>query len=184
MTWRGIAVLTGAMVLLSTAYQGRTSLWGPRTPAPGEAARTPQRAESLPPGVLSPDTAIVTIRRTRTAPVLLTPAQAGAVLGAVQNALEQAGPLVPESAGPRLLANLRVNERVLDIAMWTPVAVRVGTRRLTGVSGILVPFTGRWRDRILIVRMGKVAATAPLGESADLTRLERIVDAGGGGELP
>ena len=91
---------------------------------------------------------------------------------------------MPESAGPRLLANLRVNERVLDIAMWTPVAVRVGTRRLTGVSGILVPFTGRWRDRILIVRMGKVTATAPLGESADLTRLERIVDAGGGGELP
>ncbi len=184
MTWRGIAVLTGAMVMLSTACQGRTSLWGPRTAATGEAARAPQQAETLPAGVLSPDTAIVTIRRTRTAPVLLTPAQAGTVLGVVQNALEQAGPFVPESAGPRLLANLRVNERVLDIALWTPVALRVGERRLTGVSGILVPFTGPWRDRILIVRMGKVAASAPMRASADLTRLERIVDAGGGGELP
>jgi hypothetical protein len=78
-----------------------------------------------------------------------------------------------------------VNERVLDIAIWTPVALRVGERRLTSVSGILVPFTGPWRDRILIVRTGKVAASAPLRASADLARLERIVEAGGGGgELP
>jgi hypothetical protein len=181
MTWRGIAILTCAMVMLSVGCQGRSSLWDPRTPASGEA-RDSQQAQARPAGVLSPDTAIVTIRRTRTAPVLLTSAQAGTVLGVVQNALEQAGPLVPESGGPRLLANLRLNERVLDIAMWTPVALRVGSRRLTDVSGILFPFTGKWRDRILIVRKGKVAATAPLGASADLTRLERIVDAGGGGE--
>lgn len=185
MTVRGALALAGAIVMLATACQARSSpAGGARPTAPGgspaaspaEVARQDAASRvftSL--AGLGPGTAIVTLRRTR-GPVTLAAPQAAEALRAVQDVLAEAGTLTPEPAGPRLLANLRLNEHLLDVAIWTPQTLSLGGRWITGVSGILIPFTGAWRNRLIIVHAGKVAASAPLLDSLSLFTLERMVE--------
>jgi len=119
--------------------------------------------------------AIVTVRRPRRS-VTLPPREAWDTLRAVQDALEEATALSREPDGARLLANLRLNEHLLDITIWTPQTLFAGGRRLPGVSAILIPFTGAWQNRILLVRAGEVDASPPLIGSASLAALRRVVE--------
>lgn len=185
MTVRGALALAGAVVMLATACQARSSPVGGARPAapggsppggPGVVARqdTAAGAFSPLPG-LGPGTAIVTLRRIRSSVTLAAP-QTAEALRATQDVLAQAGTLTPVPAGRRLLANLRLNEHLLDVAIWTPQTLSVSGHRFVGVSGILIPFTGAWRNRLIIVHAGEVAASAPLLDSPPLFTLERMVE--------
>ncbi len=116
------------------------------------------------------------LRRT----VRLDPKTAAAALDAVWRILDHVETLAPQRDGPRLLANLRVNEYLLDVTVWKPQALFVAGRHLTDVSGIVIPFTGAWRNRVLLVREGDVEASPALLDSLDLAALERTVESAGG----
>jgi len=178
---RALALALAAAALAAAcqpwSHEGRERPAAPRAEPPG---REGYGASSRPPGVwpeagLGRATAFVTvIRGRRTA--RLDPGKSAEALQAVQRVLDRVGALTPESGGPRLLANLRLNEYLLDVAVWTPQALIVAGRRLTDVSGIVIPFTGKWRNRVLIVREGEVEASPVLLENPDLAGLERVVE--------
>ncbi|HKV44534.1 MAG TPA: hypothetical protein VJT32_07665, partial [bacterium] len=102
------------------------------------------------------------------------------VLALVREALQHAGPFTPYPDGPRLLVNLRLNEHLVDITMGVPQTLAVGPRRVSGVSQVVIPFTGSWRKRILLVRQGRVEASRPLLAEMSLVDLEWIVEKEGG----
>lgn len=193
MTVRCALALVGATVMLVTACQGHPAPAGgtrpvapeppaaPSPAAPSGAAPTPDATPhaSANSAGLSPGTTIVTVRRTGRS-VSLAPKDAAPALEALQNVLAEVGTLTPEPDGPRILANLRVNERLLDVAVWTPQTLSVGGRWLTDVSGIVIPFTGPWRNRVVVVREGAVEASQTLLENLDLAALERVVESRGG----
>lgn len=177
--------LAFAAVALVAAYQpgahegrGRPAVRGPVAPGSG----TPKTAApSGPPqdAGLGPLTAFVTAVRSRR-PVPLDPRTVAAALATVQRILDRVDTLAPQRGGPRLLANLRLNEYLLDVAIWKPQALIVGGRRLSDISGIVIPFTGAWRHRVLVVREGEVEASPALLDSPDLSALERTVESSGG----
>jgi len=135
----------------------------------------------LAPGAaLSAETAFASVTRWRRTTRLDT-AQTSMVLNTVWRIIGDLDDLSPEPNGPRLLANLRLNEFLLNVTLWTPRPLVLGARRVPNVSGLIVPFTGPWRNRILVVREGAVEASPPLLESDDLAALRGIVESTGGG---
>jgi hypothetical protein len=72
-----------------------------------------------------------------------------------------------------------MTEYLVDVTIWRTQALDVAGRRLGGVSGIVIPTTGPWRHRVLIVREGQVDASPPLADSPELATIERAVDAAG-----
>jgi hypothetical protein len=74
-----------------------------------------------------------------------------------------------------VLAVLRLNEQVLDITIWKPQTLVVAARRLPNVSAIVLPVTGSWRHRLLVVQTGSVAASPPLIDSPALAALDDAV---------
>lgn len=105
--------------------------------------------------------------------------KSGDALAAVRRVLDGVGTLTPERRGVRLLTELRLNDYLVDVTVWTPQTLVVGGSRLTDVAGIVIPFTGAWRHRVLIDRGGAVEASPPLLDSPDLAALERLVDSSG-----
>jgi len=167
-------VLVLMTAALATACQG-----GPRNagvPAPRAAAPPAGRVPVT--SGLSPTTAFVTVVHGK--PVRLRPEAAAPVLDAVWQILGTVGSLAPEPDGPRLLANLRLNEYLVDVTIWRAERLDVAGQRLDGVSGVVIPFTGAWRHRVLVVRAGTVEASPVLLDSPELATLERAVDAGSG----
>lgn len=124
---------------------------------------------------LTPRTARVVVLRTRRVRPL-SAEEAARVLALVQEALPHAGALAPYTDGPRLLANLRLNEHLVDIALGVPQPLAVGPRRIPEVSRVVIPFTGTWRKRILVVREGRVEASRPLLGDLRLADLEWMVE--------
>jgi hypothetical protein len=120
--------------------------------------------------------ALLRTRRTE----ILGPAKAARVLALVLEALRHAGPLTPYQDGPRLLVNLRLNEHLAVVTLGVPQTLTVGRRRVPGVSQVMIPFTGSWRKRILVVREGRVEASRPLLAESSLVDLEWIVEREGG----
>ena len=124
---------------------------------------------------LTPEAARVTIlrhNRVRT----LSAAETAQALALVADALSEAGPLVPVPDEPRFLANLRLNEHLIDITMGVPQALVIGPRSIPAVSGLVVPFTGNFRKRIIVLQEGGVEISGPLLASSDLVDLEWIVE--------
>ena len=124
---------------------------------------------------LTPEAARVTIlrhNRVRT----LSAAETAQALALVADALSEADPLVPVPDEPRFLANLRLNEYLIDITMGVPQALVIGPRSIPAVSGLVVPFTGNWRKRIIVLQEGRVEISGPLLASSDLVDLEWIVE--------
>ena len=123
---------------------------------------------------LSPATAFVTVDGPgRT--VRLDGARARAALDAVWQVLGAVPTIAPVVRGPRLLAELRVNEQVLGVTIWKAQTLVVAARRLPNVSAIVFPVTGTWRHRVLIVQMGRVAASPRLIDSASVAALDDAV---------
>ncbi len=144
-------------------------------PGPRQDAVTPPRPGT---GGVGPATSFVAVVRGRQR-LPLDARQNADALAAVGRLLDSVGTLAPEPRGVRLLTELRLNEYLLDVTVWSPQTLDVGGTRLTGVSGIVIPFTGAWRNRILIDRGGTIAASPPLLDSPDLAALERLVEASG-----
>jgi hypothetical protein len=96
-------------------------------------------------------------------------------LALVRDMLPAAGPLTPVPDGPRFLANMRLNEQLVDITLGVPQSLLVGSRQITGVSGLIVPFTGDWRQRLIVLRTGQVEVSEPL-VNVDIIDLEGIVE--------
>lgn len=103
--------------------------------------------------------------------------RADAALAAVWQVLGGVPSVAPVSDGPRLLAVLRLNEQVLDVAIWKPQTLVVAARRLPNVSAVVVPVTGIWRHRLLVVQTGRVLASPPLGDSPALAALDEAARA-------
>ncbi len=155
----------------------------PPIPPAGEARTDPAPPAAAPPprpgtGGLGPATSFVAVVRGRQR-LPLDARQNADALAAVGRLLDSIGTLTPEPGGVRLLTELRLNEYLLDVTVWSPQTLDVGGTRLIDVSGIVIPFTGAWRNRILIVRGGTIAASPPLLDSSDLAALERLVEASG-----
>lgn len=146
----------------------------PRTgPAPSSPAASPTphvaRAEGL-----SPATAFVSIEGPGRS-VRLDARRTRAALETVWRVLGDVPAIVPLADGPRLLAVLRINEQVLDVAIWKPQTLIVAARRLPNVSAIVIPVTGTWRHRVLVVEAGRVLASPPLVDSGELAAIDEAV---------
>jgi len=167
-----------ALVLVTAALA--TACQGGARPAsvPAPRAAAPHAGGAPAPGGLSVTTSFVTVVHGK--PVLLRPDAAAPVLDAVWQILGTVGSLAPQPDGPRLLANLRLNEYLVDVTIWRAQRLDVAGRRLDGVSGVVIPFTGAWRHRVLVVRTGTVDASPVLLDSPEMATLERAVEAGGG----
>jgi hypothetical protein len=150
----------------STSVRPRSRA-GARPPAQGQTPATEG---------LSPATALVTIDAVGRA-VRLDAAQSRPVLDAVWQILGGIPSVEPVASGARFLAELRLNEQVVDVAIWKPQRLVVAARRLSNVSAVVVPVTGAWRHRVLIVQLGRVVASPRLLESQALATLDRAVDA-------
>ena len=134
----------------------------------------PGRAGARAEGGLGPDTARLTVMRhhgVRT----LSAVDANQALALVRDMLPAAGPLTPVPDGPRFLANLRLNEQLVDITLGVPQSLTVGSHQIPAVSGLVIPFTGEWRQRIVVLQTGQVEVSGPL-VSVDLIDLEGIVE--------
>ena len=140
-------------------------------PAPEAAAPS---SRGTPARGLSPATAFVTVEG-RGRPVRLDGRQTRAALDAVWQMLGEVPAVAPLSHGPRVLAVLRVNEQVLDVAIWKPQTLIVAARRLPNASAIVIPVTGAWRHRVLIVDAGRVLASPPLIDSPALAAIDAAV---------
>lgn len=127
---------------------------------------------------LGPATSFASVVRGRQRFPLDARQNAGA-LAAVGRLLDRVGTLAPAPGGIRLFTELRLNEYLLDVTVWSPQSLDAGGTRLDDVSGILIPFTGAWRSRILIDRGGTIVASPPLPDNPDLAALERLVEASG-----
>jgi hypothetical protein len=103
------------------------------------------------------------------------------VLDTVWRLIGNLGDLSSEPNGPRFLANLRLNESLLNVTLWTPQPLVIGLRRVPDVSGLIIPFSGPWRNRVLVVQEGAVEASPSLLESDDLAALRRVVESAGAG---
>ncbi len=112
--------------------------------------------------------------------VRLDPGQATGVLAEVERILDGISVLAPEPGGSRLLAMLRLNEYLLDVSVWRPQSLVVAGHRFPDVSGIVIPVTGTWRHRVLIVQGGEIEASPALLDTPDLAALERVVESVGG----
>jgi hypothetical protein len=145
-------------------------------PAPHEAAAPPAAPRSGRAGGLSRATAFVTVEG-RGRAVRLDVGRTDAALDAVWQVLGDVPAVAPVSAGPRLLAVLRLNEQVLDVAIWKPQTLVVAARRLPNVSAVVVPVTGIWRHRLLVVQTGRVLASPLLADSPALAALDEAVRA-------
>lgn len=100
---------------------------------------------------------------------------ARAVLDAVWLVLGDVPVIAPVAGGPRLLAALRLNEQVLDVTVWKPQTLVVAARRLPNVSAIVIPVTGPWRHRVLLVQTGQVTASPRLVDSPALAAIDDAV---------
>jgi len=137
-------------------------------------AHRPSAAGTQAAGGLVPDAAMLTVMRhhgVRT----LSAADANQALALVRDMLPAAGPLTPVPDGPRFLANLRLNEQLVDIKLGMPQSLVVGSRQIPAVSGLVIPFTGEWRQRIVVLQTGQVEVSGPL-VNVDLIDLEGIVE--------
>jgi len=145
----------------------------PAGPAPSSQAPPPRaaRAEGL-----SPASAFVTVEGSGRS-VRLDAQRTRAALDAVWRLLGDVSAVAPVADGPRLLAVLRVNEQVLDVTIWKPQTLIVAARRLPNVSAIVVPVTGTWRHRVLVVQTGRVLASPPLIDSGRLAAIDETVRA-------
>jgi hypothetical protein len=152
--------------------------------APGARVITPPPASLYPvfaPGAgLSAKTAFASVTRWRRTTRLDT-AQTSMVLDTVWRLIGNLGDLSSEPNGPRFLANLRLNESLLNVTLWTPQPLVIGLRRVPDVSGLIIPFSGPWRNRVLVVQEGAVEASPSLLESDDLAALRRVVESAGAG---
>jgi len=173
---RGARALALAAAALALACQPRAREGGPPAPVATPSAPVAPSASRM--TGLGPGTAFVTIvHNRRTVPI--EPRQVAGTLDTVQRVLDRVDAVAPEPDGARLLANLRLNEYLLDVTIWTPQVLVVGGRRVTGVSGIVIPFTGAWRNRVLVSRQGDIEASPTLLASPDLSALERTVESAG-----
>lgn len=168
---------TLALGLLAAAAAACGRPPAPTRPGPHGAA--PPRTSSSKharSGGLDASTAFVTVegsgRRVR-----LDARRTRAALDAVWQVLGDVPTLTPVARGPRLLAVVRVNEQVLDVAIWKPQTLVVAARRVQNVSAIVVPTTGTWRHRLLVVQMGRVFASPRLLDSPALAALDATVRA-------
>jgi hypothetical protein len=169
--WGGI-VLALAATVVATGCAGRPRLARGPAPTPHPATEPVQTS-----GGFTTSSALVTVVHGKT--VRLPPAASAPVLDAVWQVLGAVPTVSPQPGGPRLLANLRMNEHLVDVTIWRTQALDVAGQRLGGVSGVVIPFTGRWRHRVLIVREGRVDASPPLADSPELATIEHAVDAAG-----
>ena len=145
-----------------------------RAPAGGPVTAPPSAQTSARPEGLSAATALVTaFSRGRT--VRLDAPRARAALDAVWQVLGDAPAVAPVAGGPRLLAVLRVNEQVLDVTIWKQQTLIVAARRLRNASAVLVPVTGTWRHRVLVVQVGAVVASPVLVDSPALAAIDDLV---------
>lgn len=149
----------------------------PTRPGPRGAAqpRTPPQKGARPEG-LDAATAFVTVEGSGHR-VRLDAQRTRAALDAVWQVLGDVPALAPVAGGPRLLAVVRVNEQVLDVAVWKPQTLVVAALRVQNVSAIVVPTTGTWRHRLLMVQMGRVFASPRLLDSPALALLDETVRA-------
>lgn len=123
---------------------------------------------------LSPATAFVTVYGLGRS-VRLDERGTLAALDAVWQALGEVPAVAPVGDGPRLLAAVRLNEQVLDVAIWKPQTLVVAGGRFPNVSALLVPVTGTWRHRILVVQIGHVVASPALVDSPALAAIDDAV---------
>ena len=138
------------------------------------ASVLPAEASTPPAKGLSPTTAFVTVDgHGRT--VRLDAGRTRHALDAVWQVLGDIVTVAPVAGGPRLLAQLRVNEQVLDVTIWKAQTLVVAARRLPNVSAVVFPVTGTWRHRVLIVQMGRVAASPRLIDSPAVAALDDVV---------
>jgi hypothetical protein len=160
-----LAAAAGAALLL------RPGVFGPRR---RPRAQKPARASPPPAKGLSPATAFVTVDgHGRT--VRLDVARTRAALDAVWQVLGAVPTIAPVARGPRLLAELHVNEQVLGVTIWKAQTLVVAARRLPNVSAIVFPVTGTWRHRLLIVQLGRVVASPRLIDSTAVAALDNAV---------
>jgi len=125
-------------------------------------------------GGLSPATAFVTVDGPgRT--VRLDAQRTRDALNAVWQLLGDVATVAPVAGGPRLLAELRLNEQVLDVTIWKAQTLVVAARRLPNVSAVVFPVTGTWRHRVLVVQMGHVVASPRLIDSPAVAALDDAV---------
>ncbi|GEM_PF-1216277 len=165
-----------ALALFLAAATLTTACAGPKPPA--RPALVPEEnARKIAAGGLSTSTAFVTVMRRR--PMRLESRAASPVLDAIWQVLGAVPAVTPQPGGARLLANLRMNEDLVDVTIWQAQDLDVAGRRLGGVSGIVIPFTGPWRHRVLIIREGRVEASPALPDSPELATIERAVDTAG-----
>ncbi|HLJ60435.1 MAG TPA: hypothetical protein VKZ50_11955 [bacterium] len=169
---RGGIIWALAATVVATGCVGPLRLTRGPAPTPRHATEPVQTS-----GGFTTSNAFVTVVRGKT--VRLSPDAAAPVLDAVWQVLGAVPAIAPEPGGPRLLANLRMNEHLVDVTIWRTQALDVAGQRLGGVSGVVIPFTGLWRHRVLIVREGQVDASPPLTDSAELATIEHAVDAAG-----
>jgi hypothetical protein len=157
---------TALRVLAAAAGAGGLSCL-PQDLLPAEASTPPAKG-------LSPATAFVTVDgHGRT--VRLDAGRTRRALDAVWQVLGDIVTVAPVAGGPRLLAQLRVNEQVLDVTIWKAQTLVVAARRLPNVSAVVFPVTGTWRHRVLIVQMGRVAASPRLIDSPAVAALDDVV---------
>ena len=142
-----------------------------RPTPPPHVAPSPRVASSE---GLSAATAFVTVEGSGRS-VRLDAGRTRAALDAVWRMLGDVPAVAPVADGPRLLAVLRVNEQVLDVAIWKPQTLIVAARRLPNVSAIVIPITGTWRHRVLVVQTGRVLASRPLTDSGELAAIDETV---------
>jgi hypothetical protein len=165
-----------ALALLLAAAALTTGCAGPKPPA-RPALLPEERAQGVTARGLSTSTAFVTVMRRR--PMRLESRAASPILDAIWQVLGAVPAMTPQPGGPRLLANLRMNEDLVDVTIWHAQDLDVAGQRLGGVSGIVIPFTGSWRHRVLIIREGRVDASPALPDSPELATIERAVDTAG-----
>jgi len=168
---RRVAAALAAAVALA-ACQGREGSLGP---APGTPPASAPSAVGEG-GRLDERTAWVTVvvrRDNRRLPE----ARARDVLAAVRLLLRRVTSLSPRPDGPGLLTTLRLSEDLVDVTVWTPQTLLAGTGPLRDVSGIVIPLTGPYRHRVLVVREGRVAVSRDRVDAPPIDVLEQAVEA-------
>ncbi len=128
------------------------------------------------PAGLNAVTAVVTVDGLGRS-VRLDERHAHVALDAMWQVLGEVPAVAPVNGGPRLLATLRLNEQVVDVTIWKAQTLVVAARRLPNVSAIVFPVTGLWRHRVLVVQVGRVAASPRLIDSPAVAALDDVVRA-------
>jgi hypothetical protein len=137
-------------------------------------AYRPSGAGARAAGGLEPGVVRLTVMRNHGVRTL-SAADANQALALVRDMLPAVGPLTPVPDGPRFLANLRLNEQLVDITLGVPQSLVVGSLQIPAVSGLIIPFTGEWRQRIVVLQTGQVEVSGPM-VNVDLIDLEGIVE--------